>query len=400
MSSSWFEDKFTDGKRLEYTHSGDLRVANYIDGVEICNVPETVRFIKSAELSETQQQLLFELLHKTLPHEKGTAEKLTAGQAYAACLAKPLFGSTDIPAQFLLGEIMDKDGLKIKGNVWLSFHQVKDEATAKVIGFEITDDPAIEQIKQTEKYIKGTTLSHKNYQDIVNLLQSFPLDKTTPHPNSKEYARREAKFKNIATSLQKAGLSEISGGMFKISNPAAKIAESHQLKNERVTEQKETNICTLVAVHPYYLEYHDSFGERDLMTQKDRDKLIKKYDDLFQNHAGPLVMVEEESRVLDTLKKLKGTGRSEDTYFVLTKDVTSSLFPYTEDAEFINLLKELDVAGTKFVGGHDCGKNRYQSYDPMTGETSYYSGCLRGLANRIEKMGFPKVETLPDYIYS
>jgi hypothetical protein len=150
----------------------------------------------------------------------------------------------------------------------------------------------------------------------------------------------------------------------------------------------------LTAVHPYYLEYHDSFGQREKLTPKARQDLLRKYDDLFRDHCGPLVIVEEESRILSTLSRLKKDGRKGDIYFVITENTASSNFPYTNNTEFMQLLNELNVEGLKFVGGHDAGDKPYH------GSQGPYSGCLRGLANRIEKRGFPKVQTIPGYTYS
>lgn len=372
---------------VRYDQSGNSFVPEYIDDVEIINVGESTRFIRPKELDSKSRQILLGVLRDTQPHIKISGDDLSEGKYFSSCLSR---GSetTDIPAEILIGTIgIEEDRLVVVGNVLISFHAIGDKLEPKIIGFEITNQPTVKPLRQNETMVAGVSLSPERYQIILTTLQAIPEESTIPHPGTKEFVRQGKDFREMAKSLQSFGLVEIPGAMFKFEGG----------KKETKNEELE---WTLVAVHPYYLEYHDSFGEKDKLSPEARAELLKKYDALFTEHRGSLVVVEEESKVTETLTRLKQVGRQGNTYFVLTEDRKSSNFPYTNNSEFMNLLKQLGLKNLKFVGGHDSGDKPYQTFDPAAGNTTRYSGCLRGLANRIEKRGFPKIKTMSGYIYS
>lgn len=381
------EPKLVKSTEVYYDQSGNQFVADYIDDVEIVNVPESMRFIKPGELEEKDRQLLLDLLRDAQPHPKTPDDDLSEGSHFASCLSR---GSqkSHIPAELLIGTIAkDQDKLLVTGNILVSFHAIGDKLEPKIIGFEIDEDTMIRPLHHDETMVAGASLSPERYQAIVATLQAIPGEKTIPHPGTKEFVRQGAEFKELAETYKAAGLVEIPGAMFK--------SEGQQEK----AKEENTPKWTLAAVHPYYLEYHNDFGQRNELAPEARAELMKKYDELFSGHHGPLVVVEEQSRILETLTRMKNIGRQGDTYFVITEDRDSSLFPYTNNAEFMDLLRELGVEDLKFVGGYDAGDKPYTAHDPL-GQTSKYSGCLRGLANRIEKRGFPKITTIPGYTYS
>lgn len=368
---------------FNYDKSGNAYINEDIDGTPIWNVPESTRFIKPETLLDEQnKQVLLDIIKDSLPHKKETGETIELDSFFATCRS-PKLPSSGIPTEILIGKVVDKDGrLKVKGNITISAHDLTDFSNPSIIGFNILETDETRPIQINEKRISGTALEPERYQSILNALKTLTKDKTIPHPSTKEYSRFTKEFKNLSKLFEQHGLKEIEGAMFKLEGEA------------------ETLDDTIVAVHPYYLEYHDSFGQRDKMSLEQRKNLMKKYDVLFKQHKGPLVIVEEENKILETLKKIKEIGRENDTYFVITENEISSIFPFTTNPEFMTLLKGLGIENLKFVGGHDAGDKPYSSYDPATGETMTYSGCLRGLANRIEKRGFPKIETMPGYTYS
>ncbi len=368
--------------------SGNQFVIERIDDIEICNVADSMRFVRSEDLDEEEKRLLVDVMQDALPHAKSPDEDLSEGSYFSSCVA-PGVDNTQIPAEIFIGKITKAENgeLQVTGTAHVSFHSTGLILEPKLIGFEITAKPSSKPLRQAATHIFGTTLTPERYEAVMAALQKIPKEDTIPHPGTKEFERRGETFKTLKDALTAAGLTEIPGAMFKL-----------EVGHVEGTEQAPGR--PLAAVHPYYLEYHDSLGQRDTTTPEERDDLMRKYDQLFSAHEGQLVIVEEGSRILETLERLRRNGVKGDVYFVVTEDKDSSSFPYTTNAEFMDLLRKLGVEELKFVGGHDAGDKPYGSHDPLTGETSSYSGCLRGLANRIEKRGFPKIKTLPGYTYS
>ncbi len=383
MTRGEIEPRLVSSAEISYDQSGNPFVRDRIDDVEIVNVPESMRFIKPEELELKDREILLQLLRDAQPHSRTANDDLSEGNYFASSLARGV-EKTSIPAELLIGTILnDPDGLKVSGNILVSFHEIGGTLEPKIIGFEITDEPTTKPLRNTETTVSGVTLSPERFQAIAATLHALPREKTIPHPGTKEFVRQGKEYATLAETYKAAGLVEIPGAMFKLDG-----------KQEKEPER------SLVAVHPYYLEYHNSLGQRDTLTPESRADLLAKYDGVFNEHRGPLVIVEEQSRILETVARIRSVGRQGDTYFVITEDRDSSNFPFTYHAEFMNLLRTLGTEDLKFIGGHDSGDKPYASHDPLSGQTRTYSGCLRGLANRIEKRGFPKVETIPELTYS
>jgi hypothetical protein len=385
MKGEAIERRLIKSAEVYRDESGNEFTMDLLDDVEIVNVPDSFRFIRPGDLTEQQRQIIFSLLGSKVYTTDDN--NLQEGSFFAYCSSK---GGTrsDAPAEFVVGQIINQqDQLTLSGNLQISLHRIgQDRRDAKVIGFELPEQPSAQKLLNSFNTAYGVALSAEQYEALMNIFRQTPLEETTPHPGTKEYMRKGEEFKQLAENYKRAGLTEIPGAMFK--------AEGQQEKKE-VKED-----WALVAVHPYYLEYHDRSGRRDDLTPEQRTELMEKYDLLFQEHKGPLIIVEEQSRTVETLNRLRAKGRTGDIYFVITVDKASSAFPFTTHAEFMDLLKQLGLENLKFVGGHDAGDRLYSSFDPLSGETTESSGCLRGLANRLEKRGFPKVQTMEEYIYS
>lgn len=371
---------------VRYDQWGNSFEIDRIGEVTIVNVPESMRFLKPESLSEVDRKQLLDLLHETRAGASQAEDDLHAGVHFAACLSPGMEG-TVVPAEVCVGLFKKAaEGLALSGEILISFHGLDEQLNPKIIGFEITEEPSAQMALTKGRRQAGTILTPERYRAVKKIIGTIPREQSIPHPGTKEFMRRGRDFQETAEAFKAADLTEISGGMFK-------LVDSREMG-------KEAGDWILTAVHPFYLEYHNAFGQRDQLTSESREELMTRYEHLFAEHKGPLVIVEEQSKILDTLARIKKVGRRGDTYFVLTQDRDSSLFPYTNNIEFMDLLRDLGTENLKFVGGHDAGDKPYSSFDPATGRTAKYSGCLRGLANRIEKMGFPKIETMPGFTYS
>ncbi len=367
------------GTEMFFDQFGNTTVVDSIDGVEIWNVTEETRFMLPGALTRTEREVLEALRGDALPHPRN-GEDIHEGTAFAHYHG-PRKPGTGIPVDLLLGTVVERDNaLHVEGDTVITYHANDDPwFSPAIIGLDIGET------QQRRLFIgdtlHGTPLDSERYTAIMETIGGISRERSIAHPATKEGRRYSEEYDALVARCAHAGLQEIEGGMFN-------------------SKGLESPGPTLVAVHPFYMEYHNSFGNRTRLSIQQRDALMQRYDDLFTRHEGPLVVVEEEGRICDTLQRIRANGRAGDIYFVPTMNRSSSLFPFTDDREFIDLLQGLGVDGLKFVGGHDAGNRRYTSRDPMTGETTRYSGCLRGLANRIEKLGFPAVETIPAYVYS
>lgn len=361
-----------------------------IDKVEICNVLPSMRFMRYSELTSPEKSILDSLRKDCLPHPR-SQEHISKRPLFAEYIG-PAHHDSPVPIELKIGRIVNhKKKLAVEGDLFISYHAREDpRVQPDLIGFEIGRPIQTNfcignvcDLGNVGDIIYGTFLTQERYDTLIETLKNISPQRSIPHPNTKEFKRKELAYQNFISQYHSLGLQEIDGGMFATS-----------ITNERST----TSLPTLVAVHPFYMHYHNTFGERKRLSLEERTALMQKYDSLFQTHQGPLVIVEEQDQIPQTLARINPLRNN--TYYVPTQNTFSSLFPFTEDTEFMNLLTKLGTENLKFVGGHDCGKIPYTSFDPLNFRTNQYSGCLRGLANRIEKKGFPSIETIKEYVYS
>ncbi len=353
-----------------------------IDDTTIWNVSETTRFVRWNDLSDLEQDLFSHLRNEAM-HSTVTKDSLSEGSLFIHYKG-PSRPNQQIPIELLVGIITNN---QITGNLSISYHSDEDpREKVEVIGFDLNTNYEREI---SNKRIPGVSLTPSSYENLLQLLQHIPRTRTLPHPCKKEARRYELDYLSLVQNLRDMELEEIENGIFRMNG------------NENGKENgKESSSSSIVAVHPYYIDYHNTNGHRRKLSPKSIHSLMESYDHLFQLHQGPLVIVEEEERISQTANRLKSIGRKQTTYFVPTQNVDSSIFPYTEDEEFMIFLSTLGTLGMKFVGGHDSGSIPYSYFDPLKMKTITYSGCLRGLAHRLENRGFPKIEVIPEYIYS
>ena len=312
---------------------GNVVTVYTIDETEIWNVPDSIRFMRVGELTETEREVL-DALRNALPHTRN-GEDLSRGNLFAVGRNPP--SHSGIPLEVLLGRIVDSDGRKyVEGNILITYHANEDpNVKPDLVGFELDRKSERRDLCFNDALILGTPLTPERYSTLVDTLRGFSKERSIAHPTTKEFNRQSEEYRMVVSQYKKVGLQEVMGGMFKVGGT------------------QKSDGWVLVAVHPFYMKYHDSNGQRRKLSTKERSALMKSYDDLFGGHQGALVVVEEQDKIPETLERLRKNGRIAETYFVPTKNRLSSLFPFTEDGDFMDLLYGLGVEGLKFFVGHD-----------------------------------------------
>ncbi len=365
----------------------ELTVPNFIDGIEIWNVSDHTRFLRWTDLTLSEKNL-FGMIYRMVTctsdlvvcdSDLRTFQTSLSGTPVAYLHAQPHSPRNPAPFEIVVGKCNVEDNTQIEVDVSISVHNNLCRELDGVIGFLQGD------IRRNNHVFPGRlrNLSFSDYEMFLEMIDKISHERSSAYPGTKEFLRSGVDYVTLVERYVSVGLEDIGCAIF------------------RAKKLPTTLGPTLVAVHPYYMQYHNTNGNRQNLSNSAVNDLMRRYDILFRNHQGPLVLVEEKNRIESTVMKMNEIDRAHETYFVPTADRDSSLFPFTQDREFMWFLGALgEVHGVKFVGGHDCGDTPYRAMDHSTMREITFSGCLRGLANRLEKLGFPKVETMVRYVYS
>ena len=353
-----------------------------IDGNNVGRCSLFTRFIKPENLDTSVSEAFSDIVRRSYNYTKLDRDSL---EGSFAVVLEDKGNDRGVPATIEIGKVSSDPNLpgqfRISNDLVIYMHFGKN-FVPKLFGIDRDPDHF------SRFFEDAVLLSPTEYKFLIESANSIPSETTVLNPDTKTAVRQNEKFRELIRKYESMGLVEVPGAILKL---------EHNQQQES-TEKKEPEHI-LGAVHPYFLDYYDQFGKKNAKTPAERSELIAKFDRVFSEHRGPLVIVEEESKMAQTIERVKRVGRQGDTYFVISAEATSRL-PYTYFNEFTGLLKSFGLQDIKFVGGFDWRDDPGVDFDIVTELPTKTSGCLGSLMNSLKETEIQDIQIVPGYTYS